>query len=972
MTNQADYLINILAKAQGIEKVEQDLAKLGKLISSTSKDSFDEMGTKTGTILSETFSKGVEGGIEFNTVTSKIGTDGVKSVSAISKEFQKATPLVNELGLAMKRAFIVAPVWMLARNLLMSLFNTIGENIKFLTELETAMARINIVGEDSAANYTKMKVELLALATAYGVSGLEAMKTAELFTQQGRNAKEAAELTRTAMLGAVILGEEVSVVADDLTAAIMGFNIPVEQSISIIDKWVNVSRKFAVTSKDLAEATKTAGASANQLGVSIDAFLGDITAIIEVTRRTGSQAANALQFIYARLTLDAAKSLEQLAQVPVYLDKNGNSTFELTGVNRSLSSILTELSGKWETLGEKEKKDIALKTGSKRQMNAFMALMQNYDRSLEANIISLGSAGAAYDAFAIKADTVAFKQEQVTANFNQLTDTIANTGAWKGLLDTLNKVSQNLILMISLQRGVQIESALAADELDKDANAYLGVIDSIKGLIAIRNDLLKAKKTPSTTKNLALTEETLSSLLKKNPQILIDINANPTEIYEKLNLIRTDAEKQSILQKIVLKTEFDDKEAKAKYRDAQKSLATMFVSGELVWNNKKIKDDLKFIMDYDTAGWKTLFGKIGKGFSDAFNVGKTIKKATEEVSKEASGTNFFSKLFGLTKNPSKTISDVVIRANEIIEKNKPISTDKLKTDKQNLEVTKQLELERLRNKQKYQDEADEEAKNLGRLTESDKERLELERQLTFLKESGLYTTEQQLAAEIALTANADALYEKNGKALALAKLQNEAAKQQVQNIGRQVKSVNDIILAYSKADPFKKIELRRLAELQTMSPQAVKGQYETNEYDRNLILDNIKSFSEEVQNTVTGIERTNQGFDDLRVNIGEFAFTLNEIKQGLPKSYGLTTGQVQAAAPQLFPNVGAASNIPGASNVVSNASLSFNTTIGAINVALAPETFDKFLDEVGSKVVEELRGNEQLKEEMAKLLRDKI
>jgi hypothetical protein len=183
-----DFLARILLALEGKERVVAGLQEVqnatGKLSRTQIKTIFDSRGVASGKEITETF-------------------------KPLNEQVAKGKGLMADFGNAMRRALIVAPVWMIMRTALQAVFSTIQENIKFLVELETAMARIKIVGKGTDVEYKNLQKALIALSYTYGTTASEAASAAVLFAQQGRNVKETIELTRAAMLASKILGTDI-------------------------------------------------------------------------------------------------------------------------------------------------------------------------------------------------------------------------------------------------------------------------------------------------------------------------------------------------------------------------------------------------------------------------------------------------------------------------------------------------------------------------------------------------------------------------------------------------------------------------------------------------------------------------------------------------------------------------------------------------------------------------------------------
>lgn len=456
------------------------------------------------------------------------------AINKLPAATSKATGKMNDFTTALRRAAIVAPVWMALRFAMQSVLGLIQDQAKFLVDMENAMVRIQIVGKGTTEELNTLAASLVGLARVYGITASEALDAAVLFAQQGRTVDETIALTRAAMIGAQVLGENIKDTVNNLTAAIEGFNIPIENATSIVDKWINVEKQFAVTSKDLADAIKVAGATANQLGISISQFLGDVTAVIEVTRKSGSEAARGLSFIYARLYTTAKTTIQQLAQVKFYLDEQGKATNELTNTLRPASDILAEIASKWKDLTQAERLAIAEQLGSKRQLTVVNALFQNYTASIEANIAALTSAGQAHRAFLLTQDTVAVKTKILATSWNLLTSAIADTSSWKGSLDVLSNFLLELTKAIDAEKAFRASQAKTTDETLNLIETRKNELASLTELIDLRKRLNNLPQTVENTDRLKQVQEAIQAIANINPRIKLAVETETPEQISKM------------------------------------------------------------------------------------------------------------------------------------------------------------------------------------------------------------------------------------------------------------------------------------------------------------------------------------------------------------------------------------------------------------------------------------------------------
>ena len=432
-----------------------------------------------------------------------------KTMGTNYKSIENSTLAMMKLA---ARAVLVIPIWMAMRTAWMVLINAIGQGIQFWKEYETQLTEVGIASNATKAQLTILGESILTFSTIYGISASKALEAAKIFAQQGLTIKETIDMTRVAMIGSQVLGEDVTTVAESLTAAIRSYNIPMQESLTIVDKWMNVQKEFAITSKDLAEGMKTAGATASAFGISVDEFNGHMTAMIEVTRKSGSEAGNALQMIYTRLLTTARPAIQTIANVPVFQDKTGKAVMETTNIFRNANDVLDDLATAWVGLSEAEKIELATQVGSRRQATPFIALMENYNRGLLAQITSLTAAGTALKAYEQKQGTVAVRTLQMQNAWLQLSQTISQTKPWAILLDWIGNVADGLTGLINKKAALQkmmlgniIEDVTKLDIEDARAKSYNKLLELEKEFSQVGKDPIFLDKIKKSLAELSAT-----------------------------------------------------------------------------------------------------------------------------------------------------------------------------------------------------------------------------------------------------------------------------------------------------------------------------------------------------------------------------------------------------------------------------------------------------------------------------------
>ena len=498
---QALNTMGELAQASKVSKEQMSLLNMAMAKSGTQLGQIAKVSDEVAT----GFGRGAERGQKYSaTVTElggkqfklnmvmKDGANGLIATSASLQEVGKSSIFAGiNLGALIGRALLTIPVWLALRAAVTGLIQGFKASMEVWKEVESAMAEIAIASELTKAQLKSLQAVVITLATVYGTSLKDMLGAAKLFAQQGLSVEDTIQMTRSAAIGAQVLGQTVTEVAEELTAAMRAYNLSASDSMMIVDQWMMVQKKFAVTAKDLGEGFKTAGASAATFGISTAKFAGHLTAIIEVTRKSGSEAANSLQMMYTRVLTTGKDAVQQVAKIPVYMDASGKATMEATNVYRDIGPVLDDIASKWDTLTKSEKNQLAVAIGSRRQMAPFFSLMDAYPRSLEAMIAAYKSAGEAIRDFNIKQDTVEVKIKQMQSSWSSLSATIAQTGAWKGMLSALTAWALAMQKAISIDAAYR-DSALRTNLIELSrVETQLNEIQNLKKLIDLRTEYSK-------------------------------------------------------------------------------------------------------------------------------------------------------------------------------------------------------------------------------------------------------------------------------------------------------------------------------------------------------------------------------------------------------------------------------------------------------------------------------------------------
>lgn len=426
------------------------------------------------------------------TVMNKQFDQGALSLKEVQGQTKGTIISLGNYYDALKRVAIVVPVWGLVRFAMQSVTTTIKEGLKFLVEWETKMAEIKIVGQGTADQYQILSRSLLQLSIDLGVSSAKIAEGAKLYAQAGYELSAIIPLMETTSKISLLTGRSISDSVEDVISLMKNYKIEAQDTGLILDKLVSVELKHAVTTKDLVESLRLVAPVATQANISLERMLGIITASVVATRRAGSEVARSWITILNRMGTISIEAIQQIAQIPVYVDATGKATRENTGILRSAIEVLDEMALSWGSLTEAQQKNLARSVAGIRQSSVFVSAMQQWKEGIDAAIESMNAFNKGQVAVDILLETTKTKLEQTQNAWNNLLSEIVDTGAIKGSLEALKNV---LVAMALVGKNAGAKEAIvgqfALNEEIKNTNQYLLMqIDNTKNAQQLSNSII--------------------------------------------------------------------------------------------------------------------------------------------------------------------------------------------------------------------------------------------------------------------------------------------------------------------------------------------------------------------------------------------------------------------------------------------------------------------------------------------------
>lgn len=308
----------------------------------------------------------------------KVGPNGLGKISSDVKEFTKSLEAANARVISFTAT----------TGVIYGLGAAFTGLVRSTIDVEKRLSAIQILVKASASDFNKLKSSLFDIAGATGASFDEAATAAQEFARQGLSVNQTLIRTKDALILARQSGLDYAESVKDITSAINTFSREALSSTDIVNKLESLNGKFAVSSRDLAEAISRTGAVAKDAGLNFDQLLAVITSVQQQTQRGGAVIGNAFQSIFTRTA--RPETLQALTDL-------GVQTRKLSGDTLPLINVLQNLAQKYSSLSDNQKESIASQIAGTRQINIAKVLLTDLARANSAYSNSIQTSSKSTD-----------------------------------------------------------------------------------------------------------------------------------------------------------------------------------------------------------------------------------------------------------------------------------------------------------------------------------------------------------------------------------------------------------------------------------------------------------------------------------------------------------------------------------------------------------------------------------------------
>ena len=355
-------------------------------------------------------------------------------------------------------------------------------------ELDAAMTQAAVVTNYDIGDMWERLPEYTDRANKLGASVKGAYETTTLFYQQGLDNEQAIQLSIETMKMARIANLDYATATDYMTAALRGFNMELNEASATRVNDV-YSKLAAITASDTREIsiamTKTASI-ANSANMELETTAALLSQIIETTREAPETAGTAMKTIIARFQ-ELKKAPSEIGEVDgEIVDANkiegalrtiGVALRDANGQFRDLDDVFLDIAKKWNSLDTNTQRYIATMAAGSRQQSRFIAMMSDYERTMELVNAANNSAGASQKQFEKTLDSLDAKLNRLKNSWDTFVQGLANSSFIKTSVDALT------FLLNILNKITDILGANGISDFAITLTLILGIFTKLKTVV---------------------------------------------------------------------------------------------------------------------------------------------------------------------------------------------------------------------------------------------------------------------------------------------------------------------------------------------------------------------------------------------------------------------------------------------------------------------------------------------------------
>ena len=248
-------------------------------------------------------------GSQYDSMLSQLANPNIdlNAYNAINKQFQIMRQEINATNAAGKTLWQTLKEkagkfvgWMSLTGIISSIWREMKQMVTKVIELDSAMTNLKKVTDETDATYSRFLKNTSSLAKELKMDLSDLVNQTAEWAKKGYSIAESSAASKASGIYSVVGEVDNATAVQDLTTVIKSYNMAVEDSIDIVDRFNNISNKYSVTASDIGTMLSNSISSLSIAGNSLDEAIAMGTTITEITG-DASEAGNTLKVLSMRL-----------------------------------------------------------------------------------------------------------------------------------------------------------------------------------------------------------------------------------------------------------------------------------------------------------------------------------------------------------------------------------------------------------------------------------------------------------------------------------------------------------------------------------------------------------------------------------------------------------------------------------------------------------------------------------------------
>lgn len=355
--------------------------------------------------------------------------------------------------------------WTLVTRSLTAAIHSVREMIDNVTDLDTAMTELKKVTDETDETYARFFNESVDRAKSLGATVTDTITASADFARLGYNLDEAANLADAALVYKNVGDgiEDISVASESIISTMKAFGIEANDAMQIVDAFNEVGNNFAISSAGIGDALVRSAsglAAANNTMEESIALITAMNSTVQDTDKVGTTLKTVSMYLRAAkvdaeeagISTDGmASSVSKLRESILTLTKEKVDIMLDETTFKSTYQIMKELSEVWEDISDVDQAALLELIGGKRNSDAVMSLISNFEVAEDVLKTATESAGSALAENEKYLDSIKGKLSEFQAAFEAMSAAFIDSEFVKGIvsggtaiLETLTAIAETL------------------------------------------------------------------------------------------------------------------------------------------------------------------------------------------------------------------------------------------------------------------------------------------------------------------------------------------------------------------------------------------------------------------------------------------------------------------------------------------------------------------------------------------------